>query len=151
MGMEFKDFSLFIKDTKVQEFAEGLEQGKLRATRCSKCGALYYPPRNDCPKCFTDGLQWVELEGTGELVSYTIIYVPPGHFAVEFAKGAPFARFDYRPAPVGIIQLEGGLRVMGWIVGIKPEELRVGMQLRPEPQVLPDSRATIILSPGERA
>lgn len=147
--MEFKDFSLFIKDTKIREFAAGLEQGKLRATRCTKCGTIYYPPRHDCSKCFEGKMEWVELESEGELISYTTIYVPPEHFTANFARQAPFARFSYHPAPVGIVELENGLRVMGWIVGIETKELQVGMQLKPEPQVLKDGRATIVLSREE--
>ncbi|MFQ6117375.1 MAG: Zn-ribbon domain-containing OB-fold protein [Candidatus Bipolaricaulia bacterium] len=147
--MEFKDFSLSVKDTKIREFAAGLAQGRLQATRCSGCGTLYYPPRHDCPKCFTDELSWVELEGGGRLISYTTIYVPPEHFAPDSSKQAPFARLSYHPAPVGIVKLETGLRVMGWIVGVKPQDLRVGMQLKPEPQVLKDGRATIALVPPE--
>jgi len=149
--MEFKDFSLSITHTKVQEFAAGLEQGKLQATRCSRCGTIHYPPRGDCPRCLASEIEWVDLEGPGRLVSYTTIYIPPGHFMPDFNNQAPFARFDYRPAPVGIIRLENGIQIMGWIVGVRPEDLQVGLRLRPEPQVLPDGRATIVLLPGERA
>jgi len=149
--MEFKDFSLFIKGTKVQEFVAGLERGELRATRCPQCRTAYYPPRHDCPRCFSDELDWVTLNDAGELLSYTTIYVPPEHFLPDLGKGPPFARFDYRPAPVGILQLENGLQVMGWIVGVEPEELHVGLRLRPEVQLLPDGRATIVLRPEGRA
>ena len=143
--MDFKRFSLALKHTKVQEFAAGLERGELRATRCAKCGKVYYPPRADCPKCLNSRLEWITLEGAGELVSYTAIYVPPEHFLPDLDKAAPFARFDYRPAPVGIVRLENGAQVMGWIVGI--EEPRIGMRLRPGVQLLPDGRVTIVLEP----
>jgi len=94
-------------------------------------------------------MRWIELEGEGRLISYTTIYVPPEHFTTDFSKQAPFARFSYHPAPVGIIELENGARVLGWIVGVKPKELQVGMQLQPEPQVLPDGKVTIMLTPGD--
>lgn len=144
--MEFKKFSLALAHTKVREFVAGLERGELWAARCVKCGAVYYPPRGDCPKCFSGELEWTALEGTGELVSYTTIYVPPEHFMPDLDKSAPFARFDYRPAPVGIVRLENGVQVMGWIVGI--EKLQVGMRLRPGVRLLPDGRVTIVLELG---
>ena len=143
--MEFKRFSLALEHTKVREFAAGLERGELRATKCPKCGAVYYPPRGDCPGCFTDEMKWTTLEGSGELVSYTRIYVPPEHFLPDLGKGAPFAQFDYHPAPVGIIRLKNGIQVMGWIVGVK--EPQIGMRLRLGVQLLKDGRATIVLMP----
>jgi len=143
--MEFKRFSLSLEHTKVREFAAGLERGELRATRCPGCGRVYYPPRGDCPECFTDELEWIKLEGPGELISYTTIYVPPERFLPDLGKGAPFTKFDYQPAPVGIVRLENGVQVMGWLVGV--EDPRVGMQLRPKVQLLKDGRATIALVP----
>jgi uncharacterized OB-fold protein len=50
---------------------------------------------------------------------------------------------------VGIVEMEDGLRVMGWIPGVKVESLRVGMRLTPRPEVLPDGRATVVLVKAE--
>ncbi|MCD6540823.1 hypothetical protein J7K76_03190, partial [Candidatus Bipolaricaulota bacterium] len=56
--MEFERFSLFLKHTKAnKKFAEGLERGEVRATRCPRCGAVYYPHRIECPKCFEEGME----------------------------------------------------------------------------------------------
>ncbi len=142
--MEFKDFSLSVKDAKVGEFAEGLAQGKILHTQCIHCGALYYPPRGDCPGCMKGEMDWKELGGVGELVSFTSVYIPPEHFALNFESQAPFSGYEYRPAPIGIVKLDGGLQVMGWIPDA--EGLRVGLRLRPEPRVLPDGRVTIVLT-----
>jgi uncharacterized OB-fold protein len=142
--MEFKDFSLSIQDAKVGEFAEGLAQGKILHTECRNCGGLYYPPRHDCPRCMKSNMEWKKIEGTGELVSFTLIHIPPEHFALNFGNQAPFSSYEYRPTPIGIVRLEGGLQVMGWIPD--PEDLQVGLRLRPEPRVLPDGRVTIVLT-----
>ncbi len=148
--MEFERFSLFLKHTKVREFAEGLERGEVRATRCPRCGAVYYPPRAECPKCFEEGMEWITLRGPGKLVSYTAIHITPDHFTPDFSRQAPFSEYLYRPAPVGIVELAEGVRVMGWIIGVPPEELRVGMKLYPRAEVLKDGRATVVLVGKER-
>ena len=146
--MEFKNFSLLVKHTKVGElFAAGLERGVILATRCKECGQIYYPPRSDCSHCLSDQMEWIELNGTGKLISFTAIFVPPEHFTPDLSNVAPFASYEYHPSPVGIIELENGIRVMGWIPGIPRHKLRVGMELAPRPEILPDGRATIILVP----
>lgn len=147
--MEFDAFSLLVKDTKVSEFASGLARGVILATECEKCGAVYYPPRHDCPRCFTDQLRRVELEGVGRLITFTAIFVPPQHFAPDLSARAPFSDYEYHPSPLGIVELESGVRVMGWIPGIAREALQVGMRLVPKPEVLPDGRATIVLTAVE--
>ena len=144
--MEFIDFSLLVKDTKVSEFAEELGRGVILATKCDNCGSIFYPPRHDCPRCFSDQMSRVELEGRGELLSFTTIFVPPNHFAPDLEGTAPFSRYEYHPAAVGIVELDNGARVMGWIPGIPREKLKVGMTFLLGTEVLPDGRATIVLT-----
>jgi len=143
--MEFRDFSLLAVDTKVSEFADGLARGVLLATKCTTCGAMHYPPRSDCPECYGGGFEWIPLEGAGRLVTYTSIFVPPEHFAPDLRCTAPLSRYSYRPKPVGLVELENGLRVMGWIDGVAPEAVKVGMMLVPVAEILKDGRATVVL------
>jgi uncharacterized protein len=145
--MTFKDFSLLARDTKVAAFVDGLLRGKLLASRCTNCGALAYPPRSDCPHCYNSTFEWVRLEGAGRLVTFTSVYVTPQHFTPDFGKTAPFSSYRYCPAPVGIVELENGVRVMGWVLGVTEGELQVGMRLAPRPEVLADGRATVVLEP----
>jgi len=143
--MEFRDFSLMATDTKVAEFAEGLARGEVLATRCSACGLLQYPPRSDCPECYSDLFEWVQITGTGRLITYTTIFVAPEHFAPDLHKTAPFSEYRYQPLPVGIVEMENGLRVMGWIRGIPAGLLKVGAELVVASEVLDDGRATVVL------
>jgi len=146
--MTFRDFSLLVRDTKVDGFVEGLLRGELLASRCTGCGALAYPPRSDCPRCYNSTFEWVQITGAGRLVSFTSVFVTPRHFTPDLGNTAPFSAYRYCPAPVGIIELENGLRVMGWILGAAEAELEVGMRLSPQPEVLPDGRATVVLKPA---
>jgi hypothetical protein len=147
--MEFRNFSLLIRDTKVHGFADGLERGELLASKCTSCGAVQYPPRSDCPRCFGTEFEWFPVHGVGKLVSFTSVFVTPDHFTPDLSKTAPFSSYGYQPAPVGIVEMEDGLRVMGWVLGLKLDSLRVGMRLSPRPEILPDGRATVVFVKAE--
>jgi hypothetical protein len=144
--MQFKDFSLYINQSKVGRFAENLAAGKITATLCKKCGRKYYPPRADCSRCMGNEMEWKPLEGTGRLISFTKIYVPPDHFAARQPL-MPFSAVKFEPCPVGLLEVEDGLRIMGWIPKVDSGKLRVGMELKALPQILPDGRVTIVLEP----
>lgn len=145
--MEFKGFSLFHNDTKVKRFANDLSSGKIMGTVCKRCGRSFYPPRADCPECLSSDVHWLELKGEGRLVTYTIINVPPDHFATIFKM--PFSKIRFDPCPTGVIQIQNGLRAMGWIPNVNPKDIRVGIVLKAEPQTLPGGRITIYLNPAK--
>jgi uncharacterized OB-fold protein len=144
--MEFKDFSLLVQDTKVSGFVDGLERGELLASKCAMCGEVQYPPKSDCTQCFGTEFGWVSVSGTGRLLSYTTVFVTPEHFTPDLTRTAPCSSYAYRPSPVGIVEMDNGLRVMGWIRGISADAIQVGMRLEPRPEVLRDGRATVILA-----
>ncbi len=142
--MEFKKFALAISQTKVARFAKDLAEGKIMSTTCKKCGKRYYPPRSDCSNCMTSEMIWEPIGGEGSLVTYTKIFVPPEHFAVRQPL-MPFASAQFEPCPVGVLEVQGGLRVMGWMPKMDMRKIRVGMKMKCLPQVLPDGNVTIIL------
>jgi len=145
MKMEFKDFSLFLNHTKVKRFVDDLASGKIMGTKCKKCGLNLYPPRADCPECYSSEMEWVALKTQGKLATYTMIYVPPDHFTTILQM--PFSKFRFEPCPIGLLELENGLRIMGWIPKVNPKEIKVDMALKAEPQVLPGGKVTIVLNP----
>ena len=104
--------------TKVGQFAAGLAEGKIKATRCTGCGHVEFPPRADCPGCEGSGFEWVEISGRGKLVTYTTIHVAPTGFG------------DRTPYTIGVIDLETGGRLLSWVQDVPEEELEVGMELQ---------------------
>jgi hypothetical protein len=90
----------------------------LMALRCSKCNAFVWPPRPICPKCFEDKFEWIQLEGRGKLLTYTVIHFPP----TQFQALAPYA--------VGIVRLAEGPQLPGMIRNVKHDDLRIGMDLQ---------------------
>jgi uncharacterized OB-fold protein len=88
------------------------------SAKCNDCGAVLLPPKPMCTYCLSMKLRWIELEGSGKLLSYTVIHVAPK----EFQSLAPYI--------VGIIEFEKGLRLPGMIRNVDPEKIRVGMNLK---------------------
>jgi uncharacterized OB-fold protein len=63
-------------------------QPHLVGTRCSTCGAAFFPPRYICSYCLTDeGVQKARLGNKGKLYSYTIIHVASKEFNPPYAFG----------------------------------------------------------------
>jgi uncharacterized OB-fold protein len=101
----------------IESFYKFVQEGKLMAAKCSKCGKLHVPPRPMCPKCFSKELEWKELPNKGKLVTYTVIHVSPKHFQ----KLTPYA--------VGIIELQSGAQLPGMIRDAAVDDLQIGMEL----------------------
>ena len=62
--------------SKTLKFWEGLKEGKVYATKCTKCGKLYFPPTADCPECMGSAVEWVQLKPG--LLGIHVSIVPPG-------------------------------------------------------------------------
>ena len=101
----------------IEQFYKFLEERKIMAAKCQKCGSKFVPPRPMCTNCFSKELDWVQLETRGKLLTYTIIHVAPE----QFQSIVPYA--------YGIVELEDRLRLPGIIRGIDHEKIKVGIEL----------------------
>lgn len=95
-------------------FWEGMEQHELRIQRCASCGRLRHPPRPACPWCRSLERDHVVSSGRGVVHSYVVHHHPPVP-----RRAHPF--------PVVLVELEEGTRVVGNVVGIGPDEVRIGL------------------------
>jgi len=93
---------------------------RLEAATCTGCGKVLYPPRRICPKCKGREFKKTELPFEGKLVSYTVIRTPPP----EFSDLAPYA--------LGILEMQGGVRMHCQISDCDFQDLKVGMPLKLE-------------------
>lgn len=55
------------------KFMDGLREGKILATRCSKSGMTYLPPRSFCERSFEPCDGWVEAGNEGVIEASTIV------------------------------------------------------------------------------
>ena len=93
MNLEFE-----IPTNKTNQFWEYIEQGEFRTTRCRSCGSLNFPPVADCVECDNSDLEWIALDGRGEVVAFTHVIARPASFQ-DFpgAQARRFASSEYHP------------------------------------------------------
>jgi len=101
----------------IEQFYKHVLQEKLMGGKCRKCGKVHLPPRPLCDNCFSKEFEWVELPQKGKLLTYTVIHVAP----TQFQGMTPYA--------VGIVQLDDGVKIPGMIIGVAPEQIKIGMSL----------------------
>jgi hypothetical protein len=101
----------------IESFYKFVGEGKLMGAKCNKCGEVMLPPRPVCTNCYSKDLRWIELKGSGKLLTYTVIHVAPKQFEA------------LAPYPVGIVKLDDGPQLLGMIRNIEPDKLKIGMEL----------------------
>ena len=128
MGFERFGTVSFTSKSKVDQFVDLLDQGRVSGTRCRKC---VFPPRADCFNCLSADMEWFEITGTGQLISYsTLIYAPTG-----FEQDLPYT--------IGLVQFSKNLKLFGRLSQeIKGEKMKAGMKLRATPIKLPNGRVS---------
>ncbi len=91
---------------------------RLEAGKCISCGHVSFPPRHVCPKCKAKKFEAVKLSDEGTLVTFTVVRVA----SEKFSKEIPF--------PVGIVELNDGVRVTTQIADADIDELKIGQKVR---------------------
>lgn len=121
----------YISETKVEDFVKYLKKGKLKATRCRKCGQLYFPPRADCPDDLSTDMIWEELSGRCKLLTFTTAYFAPTGFQEDL------------PYVLALARCEEGVKVYACLSkDLSESKIRIGMDLKLAPLRLPDGRIT---------
>jgi uncharacterized OB-fold protein len=72
-----------------------------------------------CAKCGSLKWEWQQSSGKGKLFSWTTATQP---MMPQFAESVP-----YSPA---IVELDEGVRMVTWLVGVTPEEMTLGMPVK---------------------
>ena len=98
------------------EFIEAAKTGNVLARKCIKCNELHLATVYFCSKCGSKEFENSILKGTGKVVTYTIITVPPAGFE------------DLAPYAWVVMELnDSGIRISGFLSNIqKPEDLQIG-------------------------
>jgi len=100
-------------------FWDGTAAGELRIQRCGGCGALRHPPGPMCPACGAARPGYVVAAGAGEVYSYVVQHHPP----------VPGKQL---PIVVALVALPEGVRMVGELLGVSPDRVRVGLPVRVE-------------------
>jgi uncharacterized OB-fold protein len=100
-------------------FWDGTAVGELRIQRCAGCGTLRHPPGPRCPSCGSMTAAHVVAAGTGDVYSYVVHHHPP----------VPGKKL---PIVIALVQLPEGVRIVGELLGVGPDQVRIGLPVRAE-------------------
>lgn len=126
----------FTSQTKVEAFVDYLDKGEVRAIKCSNCAQVFFPPRADCSNCLGSEMEWVIVEGMGNLVSFTQVNYAPAGFEADV------------PYILSLVDF-GNVKVFGRINSDVPQDaLKVGMPLKAVVNRLPDGQIIYEFLPG---
>jgi len=92
---------------------------RLMLPRCLDCGKQHFYPRDLCPHCYSDKLEWMQASGNGVIYSYTIARRGAGP---GFAADAPYV--------VAVIELDEGPRMLSNVRTQDVEAVRIGMKVK---------------------
>lgn len=109
-----------------REFWESLRNKQLLVRRCIECGTLFSPARVSCPKCFStsEKLRWKKSKGTGEVYSYSTVYVA---FDKDLNEVYCKSKLPYTFA---LVKLDEGVYMTSNIVECEPSLVRIGMRVK---------------------
>ena len=101
-------------------FWDGLGEHRIRIQYSPSTDRYVFYPRVLAPGTLADDLEWREISGAASLYTYTVAYRPVApHFAGDL------------PQILAVVQWDEGPRFCTEIVNAEPDEISVGMRLRP--------------------
>ncbi|GGJ94909.1 hypothetical protein GCM10007063_16810 [Lentibacillus kapialis] len=77
----------------------------ITAKYCKNCDQILHADKNHCASCYSKELKTKELNGSGEVYSYTKIHAAPKDYA------------DIAPYYIVLVDLNEGLRITGRYTG----------------------------------
>ena len=102
-----------------EPFWRATKDHELRYPVCTACGGVVFYPRRHCPHCGSLELRWETSKGEGTIYTFSVVR-QNRHPA--FAPLVPYV--------VAWIDLDEGVRLLSNVVGVAPEEVRVGQRVR---------------------
>ncbi len=106
-----------------EPFWEGAQAGELRYQRCvdDGCGEVVFYPRQHCPACGSNELEWFVSKGEGTVYTFSVVRQNrmPGFI-------------DLGAYSVAYIDLDEGFRMMSSVVGVDnpTKDIAIGQRVR---------------------
>ncbi len=101
-----------------KNYTDYLAEGKIRGSKCEKCGSLHLPPRPVCPECGGSEMAWADVSGDGVIRAFTVVHVPLS----TMVRRSPY--------PVAVVKLDDGPSVSGLVLDVdEGDTLSVGARV----------------------
>ena len=122
-----------VKTPVTAPFWDALAEHKIRIQYSPSLQKYVFYPRLLAPGTLADDLEWREISGLGKLYTFTIAHKPVSpHFA------------DSVPQLVAVVQWDEGPRLSTELVNVAPEDITVGMRVKPVFFDYPDDNVTLL-------
>jgi uncharacterized OB-fold protein len=128
-----RDWDLF------KPFWEATRAGKLMVQECRETKKKVWPPRFVSPYVPGGELDWVPIEGIGEIYTFNIVY--RGFF--------PYYK-DKVPYALVVVDLGEGVRMLGNTVDMDPTKVHCGMKMEAVFEKVNDEITLVNWKPVER-
>jgi uncharacterized OB-fold protein len=99
-------------------FWDAAKQGKLALQYDPVAGQYQFWPRAISVATGRQNLEWRIVSGLGRLYSFTVTHVPTAGFE------------DRGPYPVGLVELDEGVRIIANLVRVDPAALAIGLRVK---------------------
>ena len=113
-----------------------LAEGQFLIQKCDDCGQHIYFPREVCPHCGSDAVQFVSPSGQGTV------------YAVTTVRRKPADGGDYN---VSLIDLDEGPRLMSRVDNLKPDDVKIGQRVTARVVVAEDKGVVVFDAVGGAA
>ena len=107
-----------MSEERTRPFWDATKRHELVMPRCKTCDQKFFYPLEDCPKCLSNNLEWVQVSGKGRLHSFTIIRQPANPVFIEDV-----------PYIYAMVQLDEGPRMISTVVQCDIEDAEIDMPL----------------------
>ena len=105
-------------------YLDGFKQGKIRGSRCRKCGRVMIPARSFCELCNLHNVdEYCDLADSGKVETFTLSRVDWDSSMLPDGKVRIFA----------VISIDGAAEEMGlchFLDEVKPEDVHIGMRVK---------------------
>ena len=117
-------------------FWDATRERRLVLQHCRVCESAIWYPRVLCPGCGSDGLEWRDVAGDGEVYAVSVQHraAHPG-----LAGRVPYA--------VALVDLDAGVRMLSNVIGCAADRVSVGTRVRPAWEALSDGRHLLMFEP----
>lgn len=112
---------------------------RMEASKCAKCGKVFFPPRLVCDDCQSRKFKPYDLPQAGKVISHTVIRTAPRGFGDE----APYC--------MGIVELSDGTRILCQIADCEPERLAIGLPVAIEFRKIQEAGESGVIAYGYKA
>ena len=107
-----------MSEERTRPFWDAAKRHELVMPRCRTCDHMFFYPREDCPRCLSNNLEWTNVSGKGRLHSYTVIRQPANSVFI-----------DDVPYIYAMVQLDEGPRMISNIVQCEIDDAEIDMPL----------------------